>query len=202
MVIVPGTTLVDHLIPARETRRAALVQDGLLVIGFSLFLALSARVSFYFPFDPLVPVTLQTLAVLLTGAALGSRRGALACLACLAEGLAGLPVFAGGASGFISLVGPTGGYLIAFPIAAFVVGWLCEKGLDRSFLTSALAMLPGSIIIYALGVGWLTVILHGNFVLALQKGLVPFLPGDLFKLVIATALLPSAWRIVRAVGRR
>ncbi len=197
MAIASGTTLADYLIPAQRTsRRTLLVRDSLFVLGFSLFLALCAQISFHLPFTP-VPITLQTLAVLLTGAALGSRRGALAMLVYLAEGACGLPVFSGGTSGLVALFGYTGGYLWAFPIAAFVVGLLCERGLDRRLLTSALAMLPGTLIIYAIGVSWLAIALHISFAKALVFGLVPFIPGDLLKLIIAAALLPIAWTIVK-----
>ena len=197
MAIASGTTLADYLVPAQsESRGRTLLRDGLLVVGFSIFLALCAQVSFYLPFTP-VPITLQTLAVLLTGAALGSRRGGLAMLVYLAEGAIGLPVFAGGTGGFPILLGPTAGYLWAFPIAAFVVGLLCERGLDRRVVTSAFAMLPGTLIIYALGVSWLAIFLHISFLKALTFGLLPFIPGDLLKLVIAAALLPLAWAIVR-----
>ncbi len=197
MAIASGTTLADYLVPARSTsRRGLLLRDGLLILGFSLFLALCAQLSFHLPFTP-VPVTLQTLAVLLTGAALGSKRGALAMIAYLVEGAAGLPVFSGGTSGLVTLLGYTGGYLWAFPIAAFVVGLLCERGLDRRILTSALAMLPGTLIIYAIGVSWLAIALHISFGKALTFGMLPFIPGDLLKLVIAAALLPIAWAIVR-----
>ncbi|HLZ57996.1 MAG TPA: biotin transporter BioY [Ktedonosporobacter sp.] len=200
MAISPGTTLIDHVIPARSSSRIAhLLRDGLLVVGFSVFTALCAQVAFYFSFNPVVPVTLQTLAVLLTGAALGSKRGGLALLLYLAEGAAGLPVFAGGTGGFIWLVGKTAGYLWAFPIAAFVVGLLCERGLDRRFLTSALAMLPGSLIIYLVGASWLIALLHLSMANAFIFGILPFIPGDLLKLIIAAALLPTAWAIVRAV---
>ncbi len=197
MAIASGTTLVDYLIPARRTsRRSLLVRDGLLILGFSLFLALCAQISFHLPFTP-VPITLQTLAVLLTGAALGSKRGGLAMIVYLIEGAAGLPVFENGTAGLAHLLGVTGGYLWAFPVAAFVVGLLCERGLDRRILTSAFAMLPGTLIIYAIGVSWLAIVLHISFVAALSFGMVPFIPGDLLKLVIAAALLPLAWAIVR-----
>ena len=197
MAIASGTTLADYLIPARRTsRRSLLLRDGLLILGFSLFLALCAQISFHLPFTP-VPITLQTLAVLLTGAALGSRRGGLAMIVYLIEGAAGLPVFENGTGGLVHLLGVTGGYLWAFPIAAFVVGLLCERGLDRRILTSAFAMLPGTLIIYAIGVSWLAVVLHISFVAALSFGMVPFIPGDLLKLVIAAALLPIAWAIVK-----
>src|SRR6266700_4591841 len=151
MALSPGSTLADYLVPARVSRNNTLLRDGILIIGFSIFLALCAQVSFHIPFTP-VPITLQTLAVVLTGAALGSKRGALAMLLYLAEGAAGLPVFAGGTGGFIHLIGYTGGYLWSYPIAVFVTGLLCEKRLDRSFQTSIIAMLPATVIIYALGV--------------------------------------------------
>src|SRR5205807_10465889 len=137
--------LADYLVPSPASRNVNLLRNAALVVGFSIFTALCAQVSFHLPITP-VPVTLQTLAVVLTGAALGSRRGGLAMLVYLAEGAAGLPVFAGGSGGLIHLLGFTAGYLWSYPIAAFVVGLLCEKRLDRSFLTSAISMLPGSVI--------------------------------------------------------
>ncbi len=198
MALSPGSTLADYLVPARVSRNNTLLRDSILIIGSSIFLALCAQVSFHIPFTP-VPITLQTLAVVLTGAALGSKRGALAMLLYLAEGAAGLPVFAGGTGGFIHLIGFTGGYLWSYPIAAFVTGLLCEKRLDRSFQTSIIAMLPATVIIYALGVPWLAVVMHLTLTQALLAGMFPFIPGDLLKLVIATALLPTAWAIVGKV---
>lgn len=199
MSISPGSTLADYLVPTRASRSINVLRDVLLIIGFSIFTALCAHISFLLPFTP-VPVTLQTLAVLLTGAALGSRRGGLALLAYLAEGAAGLPVFSPippGPGGIAALLGFTGGYLWSFPIAAFVTGLLSERRLDRSFLTSALAMLPGTLIIYAIGVPWLAVVLHLDLLTALKLGMVPFIPGDLLKLIIAAAVLPITWTIVR-----
>ncbi len=198
MAISPGATLVDYVVPSRTSRSSNLLKDGLLVLGFSVFLALCAQISINLPFTP-VPITLQTLGALLTGAALGSKRGALAMLVYLAEGAAGLPVFAGGTGGIIHLVGFTAGYLWAIPIAAFVTGLLCEHGFDRSYLTSALAMLPGALIFYALGVPWLAITAHMDIAHAFVAGMLPFIPGDLLKLVIASALLPSAWQIVKWV---
>ncbi len=199
------STLIDYLVPPQESRSINLLKDGLLVIGFSLFLALCAQISFHLSFTP-VPITLQTLGVLLTGAALGSRRGGLAMLSYLAEGALGLPVFAGGTGGFIHLIGFTGGYLWSYPLAAFVTGLLCERHLDQRFLTSALAMLPGSLIIYVIGVPWLAVVgmptkqgITHNLYAAFLGGMVPFIPGDLLKLVLAALLLPIAWTLVRAV---
>ncbi|HET8912594.1 MAG TPA: biotin transporter BioY [Ktedonobacteraceae bacterium] len=201
MAISHHSTLVDHLLPASNSRSTSLWRDGALVIGFSLFMGLCAQFSFHIPALTPVPITLQTLGVLLTGAALGSKRGALALLAYLAEGALGLPFFAGGTGGFIQLIGFTGGYLWSYPIAAFVTGWLCERGLDRSVLTSALAMLPGSLIIYALGVTWLAFWLPGgpliSMKLAFIEGMLPFLIGDTLKLIVAALLLPTAWGILR-----
>lgn len=199
MVIAPGTTLADYLVPARESRTLNLLRNAALIIGFSLFVGLCSHVTI--PLWP-VPITLQTLGVLLAGAALGSKRGGLALLLYLAEGVLGLPVFApvaGSPAGFLALFSFTGGYLWAFPIAAFVVGWLCERGLDRSLWTSALAMLPGSIIIYVLGATQLGLVMHLSFSLAFAYGVTPFLIGDLLKLIVAALLLPAAWALVRKV---
>ncbi len=195
MAIAPGTTLADYLVPTRSSRRAALVRDSILIVGCSFLFALSARASIPLAFTP-VPFTLQPLAVVLIGAALGSKRGALAALLYLLEGATGLPVFAKG-GGLLYLLGPTAGYLWSYPFACFVVGWLCERGLDRRFLTSTLAMLPGMLIIYALGVPWLAVVYHLSLRQAIVAGMLPFIAGDLVKVVIAAALLPSSWQLLR-----
>lgn len=166
-----------------------------LILGFSILIGLSAQISIPLPFTP-VPITGQTLTVLLTGAVLGSRRGALAVLTYLAQGFAGLPVFAGGKFGLATLFGPTGGYLLGFVVAAFVTGWLAERGWDRNFKTNALAMLAGNVVIYLVGLPWLAVFTGANQAIAL--GLLPFIPGDLLKLALATALLPIGWRLVRS----
>lgn len=207
MAIAPGTTILDYAVPARRTSRvASLGRDGLLIVSASILMALAAHIGFYLPFTP-VPITLQTFMVLLVGAALGSKRGALVMLLYIAEGAVGLPVFASGGSP-ASLIGITAGYIWAFPIAAFVVGWLCERGLDRSYLTSIFAMLPAVVINLGLGVIWLAVfglpMAHGvnhSLSAALLAGAVPFLPGEAFKMIVAAALLPTAWAIVRRVRK-
>lgn len=198
MVIAPGTTLADYLVPARESRTLDFFRNLALIIGFSLFTALCAQIAFPLWGTP-VPITLQTLAVLLTGAALGSKRGALAMLLYMGLGSVGLPFFAGGSSGFPLF---TGGYLIGFVIAAFVVGWLCERGLDRSLLTSAIAMVPGSVLIYLIGATWLGFALHVTASVAFAEGVAPFIIGDLLKLVVATLLLPLAWALIRRVYQK
>lgn len=167
-----------------------------LVVAFSALNALAAQVSFPLPFTP-VPLTGQTFAVLLTGALLGSRLGALTLLAYLAEGLVGLPVFAGGKAGPAALLGPTGGYLVGFVASAYVVGWLAERGWDRRPGTTALAMAIGNVVIYAAGASWLAQFV--GLPQAFQLGILPFLPGDLIKLLLATALLPTGWRLVGRV---
>ncbi len=175
----------------RPDRRAlARVYDALVVLGASAFIALSAQLALRLPFSP-VPVTGQTLAVLLTGVLLGRRRGVAAVLAYLAEGVIGLPVFAGGMSGLAYALGPTGGYLLGFVAAAYLTGFLAERGWDRRSSTTALAMLVGNLAIYGPGLLWLGRFV-GDRVLAL--GLLPFIPGDLVKLVLAMLLLPLGWR--------
>ena len=187
-----ATTYADVLRPS--IKKYAFLYDAALVIGLSLFIGLSAQVVIRLPFSP-VPVSGQTLAVLLTGALLGSRRGALAVIAYLAEGLAGLPVFAGGAAGLAYALGPTGGYLLGFVAGAFVTGWLAERGWDRRIGTTALAMLAGNLAIYAFGVSWLAVLFGAGK--ALSLGFYPFAVGDLFKVVLAAALLPAGWRLIK-----
>ena len=183
-------TLVDVLLPRQQ--RSWLL-DAALVLLFSAFVGLTAQVEI--PLWP-VPLTLQTLGVLFTGAVLGSRRGALALVLYLAEGAAGLPIFAGGASGVAHLLGPTGGYLAGFVVAAGVVGWLAERGWDRRLVWTALAMLAGNVIIYALGVAWLAVYL-GDLQTAVVKGALIFVPGDLIKIVVAVLALPGGWALAQ-----
>lgn len=165
-----------------------------LVIGFSLLTALAAQVAI--PIGP-VPITGQTFAVLLTGALLGSRMGALAMTVYLVEGAAGLPFFAGGTGGLAHLVGPAGGYLVAFPAAAFVTGAFSEHDWDRNFFTAFLAMLIGSIVIIFCGWGWFSLSTHTNALTAFRFTVWPFIPGDLVKIALAAAVLPSGWMLLR-----
>ena len=171
--------------------RAALGVGAPLVLGGAALIALGAQVQV--PLWP-VPITLQTLVVLLLGAALGARRGALAVVAYLGAAALGLPVLAGGGAGALKLFGPTGGYLIGFILAAYLVGRLVERfALDRRVLGAALAMLLGNAVIYLCGVSWLAAALHLTPGDALNTGLTPFLLGDALKIGVAAALLPSAW---------
>lgn len=188
-------TYADVLRPS--TRRYALLYDATLVVAGSLLVALLAQFAVPLPFSP-VPVTGQTLAVLMVGMLLGSRRGSLALLTYLAEGAVGLPVLAGGAAGLARLTGPTGGYLIGFVAAAFLVGWLAERGWDRRPGTTLLAMLLGNAVIYVCGLPWLAHFVGGERVLSL--GLLPFLAGDLGKALLAMVLLPWGWQLLDRRG--
>jgi biotin transport system substrate-specific component len=180
--------------------RAGVGPDVLRVVLGSLLVALCAQISI--PIQP-VPITAQTLGVLLVGALLGGRLGALSLLAYLGEGLVGLPVFAGGMGawspssvpGVPVILGPTAGYLAGFVLAAGLVGWLAERGWDRRVLTAALAMVLGNLIIYAVGLAWLARFVPSGSLLAL--GMLPFLPGDALKVVLAAAALPGAWSLTR-----
>jgi biotin transport system substrate-specific component len=186
-------TYADVLRPA--SRQYALAYDAVLVLGASLFMALCAQISFNIG---IVPITGQTFGVMLIGALLGSRRGGLAMLAYLVEGAAGMPVFANFMSGPAVFVGGTGGYLIGFVVAAFVIGLLAERGWDRHVLTTAAAMLIGNIIIFAFGLAWLTNLFGWD--VAYEAGLKPFIIGDIVKLILAALMLPAGWRLIGKEG--
>ncbi len=165
-----------------------------ILVGFNLLLVACSYVSFPLPFSP-VPITGQTFGVLLLAMGLGRVRGTGIVLAYLLEGAAGLPVFAGGAAGLPVLFGPTGGYLLGFLAAAYVVGWLGEKGWDRSLILSVGAMLVGYAIIFAGGLAWLARFVPSGALL--NMGLTPFLPGMLVKVGLAAWILPLVWRKTR-----
>ena len=184
------STYADILRPS--TRQKALAYDAALIVGGSLFIALCSQFTIHV--GP-VPITGQTFAVLLSGMLLGSRRGALSVLAYLAEGIAGLPVFSpGGPIGLARLMGPTGGYLVGFVAAAYIVGRLAEMGWDRKVPPTLAAMLIGNSVIYAFGLPWLALLVGVDK--ALPLGLYPFIVGDLLKAALATALLPTGWRLL------
>lgn len=170
-----------------------------LVIAFSLLTALAAQVAIPLP-GTVVPITGQTFAVLLTGALLGSRLGALAMFAYLIEGASGLPFFAAGGSGIGWLLGPTGGYLLSYPVAAFVVGLLSERGWDRRVLTAAAAMAIGSVVILLGGWAWLARFMAPAA--AFNAGVAPFLIGDVVKIALAAAVLPTGWAVLRKIKHK
>jgi biotin transport system substrate-specific component len=180
--------LIEHIWPAKS-----LTRDAVLILGTSLFLALSAQIAVPLPFSP-VPVTTQTLVVLLAGAILGSRLGALSVMVYLAEGMVGLPFFAKGNAGFAYFRGVTGGYLVGFVLAAFIVGLLVERGFGRNVSTTVLAMLLGNLVLYSTGVLWLQAVLHSSLSKAYSLGVVPFMLGDLYKLGVGSVLLPGLWK--------
>lgn len=193
MSVARSLTLADAALP-----RTGLTSNAALIVGASVVTALAAQVAIPVPWSP-VPISGQTFAVLLSGAVLGARRAFLAQALYLLEGAIGLPVFAGGAAGFLAIAGPTGGYLVAFPFAAALVGRLAQRGWDRRFLTMLAALLLGSGVIFASGLAWLSRFVPGDQLLA--AGLLPFLPGDLVKSSLAAWAFPSLWRMVDA-GRR
>lgn len=187
--------LAERIFNRSGAKQSALADLALILLG-SLVVAASAQISFHLD---LVPITGQTFGVLLVGMALGSRRGALALALYLAEGAAGLPVFAEGKLGIAALLGPTGGYLLGFVAAAWLVGLLAERGFDRNLFSTLAAMAAGNIVIYAFGLAWLQTFTGGPEG-ALAAGLYPFLIGDAIKAVLAALLLPGAWKLLGNKG--
>ncbi len=187
-VTVSRPVLAD-LVPGERVR------DTLLVAAAALLTAAAAQFEVHLGFTP-VPISGQTFAVLLTAAALGPIRGALAQALYLALGLVGLPFYSGGASGWTYAVGATGGYLIGFVFAGAVVGALARRGVDRRPVTTLLAFVVGSLIIYACGVPWLAFMTGMTAREAVTNGALPFLLGDALKALLAAGLLPAAWRLI------
>jgi len=159
---------------------STITKDVLMVGLGSVLIAVSARI--VIPFWP-VPVSGQTFAVLLIAALLGSRKGMFSVLAYIGGGIAGLPVFASGSLGVLTLAGPTAGYLYGFIAAAFMVGWLLEKGWHQRSFSILAAFIIGNMIIYLSGLAWLSHFIDGNQLL--MSGLLPFLPGDMVKIFLA-----------------
>lgn len=188
------TTLAPTLLARSLPRLNRRVRDLLLVVTGCLIVAGMAQVRIPLPFTP-VPITGQTFAVLLVGASLGSRRGAASLALYLLLGTLGLPFFAGGASGLPALLGPTGGYLVGFVMAAYLVGLLAARGLDRHVPGALLAFLAGELVIYLFGVAWLSVYL--GIRQAIVAGFLPFIVGDAIKLAAAGLVLPAAWALVK-----
>lgn len=179
--------------------RSGLLTDAALVVLGTLLVAGAAQISFHIPGTP-VPVTGQTFGVVLVGTALGSLRGLTSLALYFVSGLV-LPFYSHGARGWDEIVGPTGGYILGFILAAAVTGYLAERRYDRNLISSLGAMLIGNVTIYAVGLPWLATHL-GPTTLSLNKtleyGLTPFLLGDVLKLFLAGASLPLAWK---GVGR-
>lgn len=180
-------TLGEVLVPSK-------VPAAVTVVAMSWLIALLAQLELPLPFTP-VPLTGQTLGVMYAGALLGSRRGAAAVAAYLAQGLAGLPFFAGGAAGAAVLAGPTAGYLIGFLPAAYVTGLLAERGWDRTPFKAFAMMLLGSLFVFGFGLLGLARFVPAGQLVSL--GLLPFVPGDLFKSAVSAGLLPLGWKLLR-----
>jgi biotin transport system substrate-specific component len=180
--------------------RSSLLADATIVAAGAGLIALAAQISIHLPFTP-VPITGQTFAVLLVGASLGTVRGSSSALLYVLVGIAGAPVYSHGASGWATITGATGGYLVAFPLASALVGRLAERHWDRRFSSAIGAMLTGNVVVYLVGLPWLAVVLHTSLEKTLEYGLYPFVPGDTFKLYLAAAALPGAWRLVERLRR-
>jgi len=193
------TTLALSVAPPMERKGARLAYQVGVALAGSLLVAGLAQVSIKLPFTP-VPITGQTLGVLLVGAALGPGLGALSMALYLLEGAIGLPFFAEGRSGadLLGLGSATGGYLWGFLLAGLVLGWLSRRGWDRSIRSAIGAMLIGNVVIYGAGVPWLMAALDVPLQQGLEWGLYPFVIGDTLKLLVAAGLLPAAWRLVGA----
>jgi biotin transport system substrate-specific component len=204
MTVRTAHTLLGALAPAGSFDRAIKAAAVLFVTALT---AAAAQISIPLPFTP-VPFTLQPMVVLIGGAALGARLGMASQVLYLLLGIAGLPVFAASPvlpQGLLRLLGPTGGYLMTYPLAAFVTGALAERGFDRRYLTSVMAMAAGLGIIFAGGVTWLAWFArpaHPGISAALQAGLYPFLPADIVKICIASAIMPGIWFVLGRRDRR
>ena len=191
------TALIDHIIPRSSAAMTNAVVDALLIIGFAALTGLSAKVAIYL--NPAVPITGQTFAVLLSGAVLGSRRGVASMLVYLSMGVAGVPVFApNGAVPHASI-----GYLIGYPVAAYIVGWVIERGWGKNPLKLAGAMLLGEVAIYGFGLPWLAfyipaaeMVERSRLAVVIDWGLDDFIVGDAIKLILAAMAVPGAWALI------
>jgi biotin transport system substrate-specific component len=193
-------TALAHALGRRSNVQSALLTDVVLIVLGSAVMAGLAQLSFRLPSTP-VPVSAQTLGVLLVGASLGAWRGAAAMLLYLGEGAVGLPVFAEGHAGTIWLTSaPTTGFLWGFVAAAGIIGLLAQLGWDRSVGSAIGAMLVGEVVVFAFGIAWLAHFLGVSAEEAREFALYPFVVGELLKLAIAASVLPTAWRFVRRGG--
>lgn len=182
----------QHILKATDTKR--LIYDLTSFILGSLFLTLSSKISFNLPFTP-VPVTLQTFAVLFLSVAFGKKAVYILSLY-IFEGILGIPVFSKGA-GLLYLLGPTGGYILGFLVASYFCGYLSELGFDKSFIKTFVMLIIGNLMIYFFGILWLLKFVNFNFYKAVYIGVLPFVVGDIIKILILTLVLPSGWKIIK-----
>ena len=206
MLATRPATLVD-VISTRSDAGTSLVTRAVAVLFFAALTAAAAQISVPLPFTQ-VPFTFQPTVVLLSGLVLGPRLGAASQVLYLAAGIAGLPVFAASATlppGVWRLLGPTGGYLMSYPLAAFVAGAFARRGFDRRYLTSIVAMALGLVVIYTCGTLWLAYASVGRTAIglasALATGVVPFVIADVVKLAAAAGIVPGLWRLVPPLSR-
>jgi biotin transport system substrate-specific component len=206
----PSGTLFQALAPAARAEGPSVAMQVASVVFFASLTAAAAQFSIHLPFTQ-VPITLQPIVVLMGGLVLGSRLGAYSQCVYLAAGIAGLPVFAASATlppGILRLLGPTGGYLMAYPLAAFVVGRCAERGLDRRWLTSVVAMLTGLAVIYLGGTLWLAFFarLGGSsaatgLAAAVATGIAPFAIADVLKIAVAAGVAPGLWKALGTANK-
>jgi biotin transport system substrate-specific component len=197
-------TLLDTVTTRSDARFRVAEQIG-AVLFVTILTAVAAQISIPLPFTP-VPFTFQPMVVLLGAAALGPRLGMASQILYLSLGFAGLPVFAASPvlpQGPARLLGPTGGYLMAYPFAAFAAGWLAERGFDRRYISAVAAMICGLAVVFAGGILWLTLASQPSIGLsgALATGFVPFIVPDLLKLLVAAGVMPALWRITGSASR-
>jgi len=206
MLATRPATLVD-VISTRSDAGTSLVTRAVAVLFFAVLTAAAAQISVPLPFTQ-VPFTFQPTVVLLSGLVLGPRLGAASQVVYLAAGIAGLPVFAASATlppGVWRLFGPTGGYLMSYPLAAFVAGAFARRGFDRRYLTSIIAMALGLVVIYTCGTVWLAYASVGRTAIGLANafasGVAPFVIADIVKLAAAAGIVPGLWRLVPPLSR-
>ncbi len=180
---------------------ANLITDALLVLAGTALVAAAAQISVKLPFTP-VPITGQTFAVLLVGASLGCVLGTASAMLYLWLGVAGAPIYAHHDSGWSVITSASGGYIVGFVLAAALTGFLAERRWDRRLSSSIGLMLTGNVVIYLVGLPWLAIVLNTNLEKTLEYGLYPFIPGDTFKLYLAAAALPGAWKLVGRARNR
>lgn len=179
------------LLDSGASRSRAFRRDVVLITGFALALWAGTQIRFHLPWTP-VPVTAQTFIVAMAGLLLGADRGRIAVLLYLSGGAAGLPVFSNGTGGLSALAGPTAGYLVAMPIAAWLCGKLSDRGWGRSVRGTFTAAVLSSIVVLILGTAWLT-LSSGSLASAFSMGFLPFVPGELVKSALISAIVPSLW---------
>ncbi len=191
-------TALAHAVTRGRTARSTLATDVMLVVAGSLVMAALAQISIKLPFTP-VPVTGQTLGVLLVAGSLGAVLGGASMLLYLAEGALGLPFFAEGESGIdrLGFATASAGYLWGFVIAAVLIGYLAQKRWDRGVGSAIGAFLLGEIVIFTIGVGWLAQAIDVSVLKAMELGLYPFVVGDILKILLAAGAFPLMWRLLK-----